>query len=71
MSANRDDTTADQLHALELAEMLGFVAEFLARAEGPLLRCDFAKFTYGAYTLDELRADLGRFARWLRAEGVR
>ncbi len=52
----------------ELAELLGFVADFLARAEGPLLRADFAAFTYGSYTLEELRAALGRFAGWLAGE---
>ncbi len=56
----------DDFLAVELAEMIGFVADFLARAEGPLLRCDFAAFTAGGYTLEELRADLGRFADWLR-----
>ncbi len=55
----------------ELAELLGFVADFLARAEGPLLRADFATFTYGSYTLEELRAALGRFAGWLAGEGPR
>lgn len=55
----------DQLVAVELAEMLDFVADFLDRAEGPLLRADFADFTFGGYQLEELRTDLRRFARWL------
>ncbi|HWI04989.1 MAG TPA: hypothetical protein VNT52_14350 [Acidimicrobiales bacterium] len=59
----------EELLSVELAELLGFVADFLARAEGPLLRADFAAFTYGSYTLDELRAALGRFAGWLAGEG--
>lgn len=54
----------DEGLCVELAELLGIVAEFLARAEGPLLRADFAAFTYGGY-LEELRAALGRFAGWL------
>jgi hypothetical protein len=62
------DTTIldDERLADELAELVEFVAAFLARAEGPLLRSDFARFTYGAYTLDELRADLGRLGAWIR-----
>lgn len=59
----------DQFLTVELAEMLGFVADFLARAEGPLLRVDFAEFTSGSYELVELRADLRRFAGWLTGEG--
>ena len=50
---------------MELAELLEFVADFLAAAEGPGLRVDFADFTAGGYQLDELRGDLRRFARWL------
>jgi hypothetical protein len=60
----------EQLMIAELAEMLEFVADFLARAEGPLLRADFAEFTSGAYQLDELRGDLRRFADWLAPEPV-
>jgi hypothetical protein len=60
----------DEAGAAELAEMIGFVADFLARAEGPLLRWDFAEFTYGSYTLDELRADLRRFAGRLAGEAA-
>jgi hypothetical protein len=62
------DTTIldDERLADDLAELVEFVAAFLARAEGPLLRSDFARFTYGAYTLDELRADLGRLGAWIR-----
>ncbi len=59
----------DQLLAAELADLLGFVADFLSRAEGPLLRMDFADFTSGGYDLDELRSALRRFAGWLCGEG--
>ena len=59
----------DESLAVELAELLGFVADFLARAEGPLLQADFAAFTYGSYTLEELRAALGRFAGRLAGAG--
>jgi hypothetical protein len=62
------DTTIldDELFADELAELVEFTAAFLAWAEGPLLRSDFARFTYGAYTIDQLRADLGRLGAWIR-----
>lgn len=62
------DTTIldDERLADELAGLVEFTAAFLARAEGPLLRSDFARFTYGAYTLEELRADLGRLGAWIR-----
>ena len=59
----------DGFLAAELADMLGFVADFLARAEGPLLRMDFADFTSSGYQLDELRFDLRRFAGWLCGQG--
>lgn len=63
------DTTVldDERFADDLAGLVEFTAAFLARAEGPLLRSDFARFTYGAYTLEELRADLGRLGAWIRA----
>lgn len=62
------DTTVldDERFGDELAELVEFVAAFLAWAEGPLLRSDFARFTYGAYTLEDLRADLGRLGAWIR-----
>lgn len=59
------DTTPLGLRAddgYELAELLVFVADFLHKAEGPLLRSDFAAHTAGGYQLHELRADLARFA---------
>ncbi len=59
----------DQLLTVELADMCEFVADFLAVAEGPLLRLDFAKFANGGYTLEELRASLRRFSGWLIGEG--
>lgn len=60
----------EQLMIVELADMLEFIADFLARAEGPLLRADFAEFTSGGYQLDELRGDLRRFADWLAPQGA-
>ena len=62
------DTTIldDERFGDELAELVEFTAAFLAWAEGPLLRSDFARFSYGTYTLEELRADLGRLGAWIR-----
>lgn len=62
------DTTIldDERFADELAGLVELTAAFLAWAESPLLRSDFARFTYGAYTLEELRADLGRLGAWIR-----
>ena len=48
----RNTNIDDQLLTVELAEMCEFVADFLAMAEGPLVRLDFAKFTNGGYTLE-------------------
>jgi hypothetical protein len=65
----RNTNIDDQLLTVELADMLEFVADFLAMAEGPLVRLDFAKFTNGGYTLEELRANLRRFSGWLIGQG--
>lgn len=59
----------DQLRIVELAEMLEFVADLLAKGEGVRLRLELAELTSGAYQLEELRFDLRRFARWLMGEG--
>lgn len=58
----------DQVMLVELGDTLLFVADFLDRAEGPMLRSDFARFTSGAYSLTELRDCLRRFACWLGVE---
>ncbi len=68
--SNDGQGVEDQFLIVELAEILGFVADFLARAEGPGLRMDFADFTSGSYELAELRADLRRFAGLVMGEGV-
>ena len=59
----------DGFLAAELADLLGFVADFLAKAEGPRLRMDFADFTSSGYELVQLRAALRRFAGWLCGDG--
>ena len=61
-----DERLADERLADDLAGLVEFTSAFLAWAEGPLLRSDFARFSYGAYTLEELRADLGRLGAWIR-----
>lgn len=58
----------DQVMLVELGDTLLFVADFLARAEGPMLRADFARFSSGGYSLEELRDCLRRFACWLGVE---
>jgi hypothetical protein len=66
-----DLSVEDQAHLVELADLLRFVADFLATAEGPPLRADFAAFTSGGYPLEELRGDLRRFAHWLGGDSDR
>jgi hypothetical protein len=66
---HHDIAAEDQLRTMELAEMLGFVADFLAQAEDARLRRDLAELTCGSYELAELRGDLRRFAGWLMGEG--
>ena len=58
----------DQVMLVEVGDTMRFVADFLERAEGPLLRDDFARFTSGCYSLEELRDCLRRFAGWLGVE---
>jgi hypothetical protein len=58
----------DQVMLVEVGDTLLFVADFLARAEGPMLRADFATFTSDCYSLEELRDCLRRFAGWLGVE---
>lgn len=66
---HHDAPVEDQLRIIELAEMLEFVADLLAKAEGVRLRLDLAELTSGTYQLEELRCDLRRFAGWLTGEG--
>lgn len=61
----------DQAVLVEVGELLEFVADLLARAEGPLLRSDFARFTSGLLQPRRVAACLHRFARRLGAEGWR
>jgi hypothetical protein len=47
--------------AVELGEMLEFLHDWIDSAPDALGQCLW-RFTGGGYTLDELRADLARFA---------
>jgi hypothetical protein len=60
------DTTIldDELLADELAGTVELAAAFLATADG--LASDFAAFTCGIYSLEEMRADLWRLGAWIR-----
>ncbi len=57
----------DEAMLVELGDTLCLVSDFLAQAEGPLLRDDFATFTSG-YSLEELGDCLRSFACWLGVE---
>lgn len=69
VSHHDDDVVEDQCRTVELADMLEFVADFLAKAESPRLRLELGELTCSSYTLEELRFDLLRFAGWLKGEG--
>lgn len=62
--ALRDD------EVVELAEMLEFLHDWVDSAPHALGE-SLARFTGGGYTLDELRADLGRFVFLLGGDGGR
>jgi hypothetical protein len=55
--------------AIELAELLEFLHDMLEYSPGAILDARLHRLTGGAYTLDELRADLARFAFLLGGSG--
>ena len=55
----------DERLADELAGTVELVAAFLGWAE-PGLASGFETFTYGRFTLEEMRADLWRLGAWIR-----
>ena len=55
----------DELLADELAGTVELVASFLGWAE-PDLAAGFERFTFGRFTLEEVRADLWCLAAWIR-----
>lgn len=55
--------TLDLNHAAELAEMLTFLAGWLSGSQEPVLAKSLASYIgHPAYDIDDLRADLHRFA---------
>ena len=55
--------TLDVSDAAELAEMLTFLADWLSGSQKPVLGKSLAAYvSHPAYKLDDLRADLHRFA---------
>lgn len=55
--------------AVELAEMLEFLHDWTATC--PEARASLGKFCLGMFTVEELRADLARFAFLLGGDGER
>lgn len=50
-------------HAAELAELLEFLHEWLsANTHNNAIHASLLRFSFGLFTLDELRGDIGRFA---------
>ena len=62
------DTTIldDQFLADELPDIVEITAAFLAFVHGPGLASDFAAFTCGVYSREELGADLWHLGAWIR-----
>jgi hypothetical protein len=56
-------TTLRADHAAELAELLEFIHEWLSvNRDNDALRASLSRFSFGLFTIDELRSDIGRFA---------
>ncbi len=50
-------------HAAELAELLEFIHEwFTVNRDNEALHASLRRFSFGLFTVDELRSDIGRFA---------
>jgi hypothetical protein len=64
---NTETVTIDADAAIELSEMLDFIADWLTSAPR-MISCDFERFV-GAdgYTIDELKVTLGRWSNRLLA----
>ncbi|MDQ1423507.1 MAG: hypothetical protein QOD72_1005 [Acidimicrobiaceae bacterium] len=61
----------NDLDAFELGELLEFLGDWLRHDPAAVLDTSLGRFTNEGYTLDELRADLNRFAFLLGAGGER
>jgi hypothetical protein len=68
MSGNVEAVTLAADDALELGEMLEFLGDWIEFNPDRLGHW-LERFTVGGYTLDELRADLARFAFVLGGDG--
>ena len=55
--------------AVELGEMLEFLHDWIATC--PEASASFRRFCFGLFTIEELRADLARFAFLLGGDGQR
>lgn len=55
--------------AVELGEILEFLHDWIAAC--PEARASFSRFCFGLFTVEEMRADLARFAFLLGADGER
>lgn len=64
----RPKTVLDDLAAVELGEMLEFLHDWIASCADA--RASFRRFTFGLFTVEELRADLARFAFLLGGDGT-
>jgi hypothetical protein len=66
MSHHTAPVTLDAADAVELAELLEFLNDWLHHDD---LAASYRRFTFGLLTPAELRADLGRFAFLLGGDG--
>ena len=57
------------IDAFELSELLEFLADWLSHDPAAVLDTSLGRFTNDGYTVEELRADLARFAFLLGANG--
>lgn len=60
-------TALDDVDSVELAGLLGFLHDWFADQPDPLA-ASMRRFTFGLFTLDEIRRDLLRFAWALGAD---
>jgi hypothetical protein len=66
MSHHHTTVSLDAADAIELAELLEFLNDWLHHRD---VAASYTRFTFGLCTLDELRADLARFSFLLGGHG--
>ena len=64
---NRTVVTLDAADAVELAELLEFLNDWLDQGD---VAASYQRFTFGICTLNELRSDLARFSFVLGGHGA-